>query len=241
MINLEDYRKPALQFSGGKDSLACLYLLRDQLDKLTVYWVDAGDGCPETHAVIEAVRPWIPHFVVVKSDSRKWRENNGIPSDVVPSSCHPMGVAYGMGRQRISNKFDCCIHNLMLPMHQRMLADGVDLVIRGTKLADTGVVPADGPTEDYTVCLPIKDWSHEDVFAYLKEVGAPTNPVYDFFKGISAPECLSCTAWWDDGKAAYLKERHPAQYEAYQGSLREIAFEIQKHVGDLVGELGQET
>lgn len=238
-IDLAAYSRPALHFSGGKDSLACLYLLKDQLDSVPVYWCNTGDPCPETLAVIEEVRQWVPHFYEVKSDVHTWKETYGWPSDLVAAKSHFLGVAYGMSDTRMTNRFDCCYYNLMLPMHERMIADGVDCVIRGTKLCDTGAVPAEGQTEHYTVLLPIKDWSHNDVFQYLKSVGAPANAIYDHFKSISAPECLHCTAWWDDNKAAYLKENHPQVLVDYRERLRGFKRIIDTHLDELVQELGE--
>lgn len=238
MIDLSAFKNPALHFSGGKDSLACLYLLKDQLDQLTVYWCNTGDPCPETEAVIDEVRAWIPNFVEINADVHQWKVVNGDPVDLVPSRSHFLGVAYGMSNVRLSNRFDCCFANLMLPMHQRMLADGVDCVIRGTKLCDTGTVPAEGPDDYYTILLPIKDWTHADVFAYLKEVGAPANAIYDHFTAVSAPECLNCTAWWDDNKAEYLRNRHPQTYNSYKSKLRIILSVVDTHLADIRHELG---
>lgn len=229
-------RRAALQFSGGKDSLACLYLLRPFLDRLTVYRLDTGDTIPETDATVAAVRAWIPNYVEITSDVAAWREEHGVPSDLVPAHSHWIGRAYGMGSAKISNRFDCCWNNLMRPMHERARADGVDLVIRGTKLADTGRLPAEGWVDGIEIWLPLRDFTHEDVFAMLRDVGAPISPVYEFATGISAPECMGCTAWWDDKKAQYLKQRHPKQYTIYQKNLRYIADAIAPHLRDLAEE-----
>ena len=237
MIDLAAYKKPALQFSGGKDSLACLYLLRDQLDGITVYHVDTGDQCPETAAVVAQVKEWVPHFATVRSDVGGWRQVNGYPTDLVPARAHMLGVAYGMSAFRLSNRFDCCFANLMHPLHARMVADGVDAVIRGTKQCDTGRIPAEGPTDYYDVVLPLRDWSHDDVFAFLERVGAPYNTIYDHYRAVSAPECLGCTAWWDDGKAAYLRAAHPEQFGVYRANLLKIAGVVSGHMADLYREL----
>lgn len=237
MIDFSIYSKPALQFSGGKDSLACLYLLQGQLDKITVYWVNTGDACPETARVVSEVREWVPKFVEVKTDAAAWRDQYGIPSDVVPANGHFLGLAYGLGKLRVSNRFDCCFFNLMQPLHQRMVVDAVDVVIRGTKLSDTGKLPHEGKSEFYDVVLPLRDWTNDQVFAYLAEVGAPRNEIYEHFKGISAPECLGCTAWWDDNKASYLKSRHPEKHVEYVVKLQAIRAELASHLRELETEL----
>lgn len=238
MIDLSPFQRPALQFSGGKDSLACLYLFKEQLPNLTVYWCNTGDPYPENLAIIEQVRSWIPNFVEIKSDVKQWRDTNGFPSDLVPARSHFLGIAYGMSPLKVSNRFDCCMANIMLPMHERMLQDGVDLVIRGTKTSDTGKLPADGDTPFYRILLPIRDWSHRQVFQFLKKVGAPHSVLYDYFRGSSAPECLGCTAWWDDGKARCLKALHPKVFTEYQKNLGDIAEEVYRSMKELDGELG---
>lgn len=237
MIDLSNFKRPALQFSGGKDSLCLLYLLREQLKDITVYRLSTGDEPPETLAVVDAVKGWIPNFVTVQTDSKSWRQVHGMPSDIVPARNHEIGIAYGMSSLRLSGRFECCSANLMLPVHERMLADGVDCVIRGTKICDTGKVPYEGESPWYMLLLPLRDWSHEQVFAYLKSVGAPHNPIYDLTKGASAPECLSCTAWWDDGKSAYLKARHPKAYQEYRVNVQAILHSVKTCIEDLEEEL----
>ena len=48
--------KTALQFSGGKDSLACIHLMRSHWDTLTVYHVDTGDLLPEVREIVDRRR-----------------------------------------------------------------------------------------------------------------------------------------------------------------------------------------
>lgn len=231
-------KKMALHFSGGKDSMACLYLLMPWVmsGRVHVYWLNTGDVVPETISVIERMREWVP-IIEVRTDAVGWRKQYGDPSDIAPASASPLGRMYGMSDERIVGRFDCCWHNLMRPMHERMVSDGIDIVIRGTKLSDTGRVPHVGDASDYEVMLPLMEWTHDDVFSYLKTVGAPVNPIYEHFTGISAPECLTCTAWWDDGKAAYLKARHPEKLNEYRASLQTIKAALRKHLADLDSEL----
>lgn len=231
-------RRAALHFSGGKDSLACLYLLRPWVEAgLPVYWACTGDTIPETLAVVESARQWIPDFREVRADVHSWKAQHGIPSDIVTAQSTWMGQQYGMSDTKLVGRFECCHANLMWPMHQRMLVDRVEVVIRGTKLADTGRVPASGATEHYDVVLPLEDWSHEQVFAFLRSRHVAISPVYDSFRSISAPECLHCTAWWDDGKGAYLKQLHPDKVAHYRMSLHAIRAELQRRVRELEFEI----
>ena len=227
-------RRTALQFSGGKDSLACLHLLRPWVEAgLPVYWACTGDTIPETLAVVGEVRTWVPDFREVHADVLAWKQEHGLPSDVVTAQATWLGQAYGMTGTKLVGRFDCCHANLMLPMHKRMLADGIEVVIRGTKLADTGKVPVVGQTEHYDVLLPLLNWSHEQVFDFLRSRAVPISAVYDSFKSISAPECLHCTAWWDDGKGAYLKQLHPDKVDQYRVGLQTIRTELQRRMAEL--------
>ena len=230
-------RTVALEFSGGKDSLACLMLLEPFLGDLTVYWLNTGDGCPETAAVTAWARARVPHFKEVRSDVKAWRAEHGMPSDLVPANNHAIGLMYGMASVKISNRFDCCSANIMLPLHAAVMADGCDLLIRGTKEADTGTVPFEGHHDGFEVWLPLRDWSHADVFEFLRDTGAPQNPIYDHFTALSAPECLGCTAWWGDGKAAYLKSLHPDHLATYRWNLRVISTALIGHMSELDAEL----
>ena len=231
-------RRVALQFSGGKDSLACLYLLRPFIERgLPVYWTHTGDTIPETLEVIEQVRAWVPDFRVIEVDVIAWKAEHGLPSDITTAQSSWIGQQYGMTGTKLVGRFECCWANLMQPMHQRMLADDIDMVIRGTKLADTGRVPASGATDCYDVVLPLEHWSHADVFEYLGQAGAPRSKVYDHFKSISAPECLHCSAWWDDGKAAYLKALHPDKVPQYQVNLQSVRAELARRMQELDSEL----
>lgn len=216
----------ALQFSGGKDSLAVAHLLRPEWDRLTFYHVDTGDLLPEVGEIVDAIEAIVPRFVRIETNSADWMQRFGMPSDLVPTTCTPAGMVIGAGSRRIVDRFDCCASNIMAPMHERMLADGVSLVIRGTKRADFAKMPAEnGPTGGgYDLWLPIIEWSHDDVFAYLREVGAPICRVYE--NKVNAPECATCPAWWSEGRAQYLKAYHPGLHARYQAKLALVANEV---------------
>lgn len=222
---LAPHENIALQFSGGKDSLAVAHLLRPYWDRLTFYHVDTGDLLPEVREIVSDMERQVPRFVRIASDSKAWAEVNGLPSDLVPHTGTLPAKMFG-AKTLISGRYECCGHNLWIPMHSRMVADGITLAIRGTKRCDVAKLPAvTGDTSmGYSLWLPIEDWSHDEVFAYLNSVGAPICRVYE--SAVNAPECATCPAWWTEGRAAYLARYHPELSAIYRRKLAAVAAEI---------------
>ena len=70
-----------LEFSGGKDSIACLMLLKDELHDITVLWADSGDAFPETVEQMEKVREMCPNFQIAKGNQPELIKENGYPAD----------------------------------------------------------------------------------------------------------------------------------------------------------------
>jgi phosphoadenosine phosphosulfate reductase len=223
------HERAAVGFSGGKDSLAVTYLLREFWPRITFYHVDAGDLLPEVREIVSMVEGMVPSFVRINTDAEAWTASHGLPSDLVPTTSTPAGMAMGMSRQPLTDRMDCCYANLMLPMHERMLADKVTLAIRGTKRADLPRLPAySGDTSlGYELWLPLEGWRHDEVFEYLRAVAAPICRVYEH--QVNAPECARCTAWWSEGRAAYLSKYHPALFDDYRARLALVAAEVAPH------------
>src|SRR5690349_5684046 len=102
--------KKILALSGGKDSMDCLHLMRDELE--AAIYVDTGFAYPETHAMIAYAETLIPvHRLVV--DRTKQHREHGLPSDVVPVEWTAVGQA--MTRPKpvlIQASVHCCLMNL---------------------------------------------------------------------------------------------------------------------------------
>lgn len=240
MSPLDRHSKIALAFSGGKDALACLYLLREHLDRMTVYHVDSGDLLPEVREIVDHVASFCPNFVRIQSDVNGWMVINGIPSDLVPHSAHFIGQMMGEGRTRLSSRYDCCYHNIMAPLLARIVSDGNTLVIRGSRASDMKKLPAKNghvfPEYGLELWLPIEAWTDADVFAYLRSVGAPIHRGYDYMA--TSPDCARCSAWWTEKRGAYLKKFHPALWTDYTNRLHAITMEIRGPLDNLTRELG---
>lgn len=221
---LDRHQRIALQFSGGKDSLAVLHLLRPHWERLTVYHVDAGDLLPEVREIVAGVESLAPHFIRIETNSRDWTARIAEPCDLIPHTATPLGIVLG-GRPLV-DRYTCCWNNLMKPMHERMVADGVTLAIRGTKRCDSKRMAAESGDKSlpYELWLPIQEWSHDDVFAYLRSIGAPVARLYEH--RVNAPECATCPAWAEEGRAAYLKAHHPELLAVYKTRLRSVAAQV---------------
>jgi 3'-phosphoadenosine 5'-phosphosulfate sulfotransferase (PAPS reductase)/FAD synthetase len=191
----------ALQFSGGKDSLACLYLHRDRWDEILVCWVNTGAAYPE---VVEYMRGWaarLPHFLEIASDQQAQIERNGYPSEVVPLNYSPFGRAHvkGVGALKIQSYFGCCAENIWFPMQAEMHRRGIRKIIRGQRRQErrTGIV-TNGyiDTQGIEYVLPIENWTEQQVFDYLREVGAELPPYYATER--TSRDCWDCTAYLDE-------------------------------------------
>lgn len=208
-----------MQLSGGRDSIACLYLMRPFWDRLTVYWCNTGAAFPETVALVDQVRAMVPHFVEILGDQPGTVARYGIPSDIVPASHTPIGIMASGGGQLIQDRYSCCANVIMVPLHARMVQDGITLVVRGQKNADSLKAPIRSGAVDLGIeyLFPIEDWTARQVMDYLRAEGAPIPRFYEMLDG--APDCMTCSAYWETGAAAYLKRYHRPHYEEVQARL----------------------
>jgi 3'-phosphoadenosine 5'-phosphosulfate sulfotransferase (PAPS reductase)/FAD synthetase len=235
---LDRHERIALCASGGKDSLAVVYLLRPYLHRLQVYHLDTGDLLPEVMEIARHVEAMAPNFVRVQTDAMGWIAKHGLPTDLMPHSAHPIGRAMGEDRIALVPRYECCWANLMQPLWDRIRADGNTLLIRGTKRIDMKRLPVPGGGNDSGVefWLPIEDWSNADVFAYLRSVGAPICRVYDTVT--NSPECARCSAWWGERRAEYLRQHHPELWRDYSRRMRAVLAELWSPLQALNHEIG---
>jgi phosphoadenosine phosphosulfate reductase len=227
---IDRHDRIALQFSGGRDSIACLYLMRPWWDRLTVYWCDTGAAYPETVSLVAKVREMVPNFAVIQGQQPAVIAGHGMPTDILPVSSTPMGIAGSGKGEPMQDRYSCCLRSIMLPLHQRMLDDGITLIIRGQKTADRlkGLLRSGDVDVGIEYLFPIEDWDSRKVMAYLRDQDAPIPRFYEVLN--SAPDCMTCSAYWEEGAMSYLKRYHHAQYQDNLGRLDRINKAVSEHI-----------
>lgn len=216
----------ALQFSGGRDSLACLYLLRPWWPRITVLWANPGAPMPETLEQMAEIRRQVPNFIEVRGEQPAFIERYGPPSDLVPVwQSFPGDALVSRPGKSVQSALACCFANFWRPMQAVVKGMGFTLLIRGQRDAEVRRNPAavDGAELDgVRFWLPLQDWAHEHVSEYLAAIGVRPPTYYQATR--ASVDCWSCTAYLDDnmGKLAYLTERHPAMASELRRHLRRV-------------------
>lgn len=227
---LSRHKVAVLQFSGGKDSLACLWLLEPFWSRITVAWGNAGDAFPETVALMEKVRALVPNFVEVKSNQPEQIRQMGYPTDVLPVRNHPtvMHIVHPHPRPPLQSFYACCRDNLWFPMLAKMDELGATLIIRGQRNAEVQHSPVRSGDVILGVeyLFPVEDWSNDRVHEYVKQtpLGLPAHYAYVN----TSLDCMHCTGhlFENFGKRRYMAEHHPRAHAEVSRRLDVIAQEI---------------
>lgn len=201
-----------LALSGGKDSMACLHLMQDDL--ACAIYVDTGYAYPETHKMIDYARTLI-EVHTIRSDRYGHNERNGIPADVVPVEWTVTGQAMtGPKSVTIQSALQCCFDNLSRPLLDAAKALGATSVVYGQRHQEQYKAPAQNGTvvEGITRLHPIEDWTTEQVLAYLDtKMEVPT-----YFRSLqrTSLDCYDCPAYGRVSKDlwAWTARHHPTLY-----------------------------
>ncbi len=216
----------ALHFSGGKDSLACLYLNRNRLGDILVMWLDTGKNFPCVLETIKRARAMCPNWETVHSDQDAVLREFGMPSDVVPVDSTAGAQQFVQRRGlKVQNYLDCCSRSQWMPLWRASMARGVTEIIRGQRADELHKAPVtDGQIVDgVKISLPVEKWSGAEVLRYLKQqMGElPEHLLLDH----SSMDCSDCTAYWPAlrNRREFVRLNYPemhAQQEARMQTLR---------------------
>jgi len=211
----EKHKEVVLLYSGGKDSLAVLLLLRPYWDRVNVVWVDTGNQFPEVYMHMEKVKALVPHFMTLRSNVNASIQAYGLPVDVVPMACTNFGIScFGKTPIRVRPMFECCNENIWMPMDQFFRCTRPTCVIRGDRASERVKGPSHWEGIDFE--FPIWDWTDEQVWEYLKENGTGLVEERHCMKHGTSLDCMSCTAYNKEvpERLEYLKKHHPDLHQS---------------------------
>jgi 3'-phosphoadenosine 5'-phosphosulfate sulfotransferase (PAPS reductase)/FAD synthetase len=206
----------ALAFSGGKDSMACFFLMKDKLD--CAIYVDTGFSYPETYELVDMVNVHLP-LHIVRPDRKGQNERYGSPSDVVPINWTSIGQQMaGPKPYAIQSYLQCCYENIGEPLLKKAKDLGVTELVYGQRNEESfKSTSRNGAVIDGITRLhPIEDWTTQQVFDYLET--KMTIPPHFRIKH-SSLDCYDCTAFERDSqdRLKWTAETYPQFYEAYAG------------------------
>ena len=211
------HKRATLMYSGGKDSLACLLLLKPYWDRLDVVWVNTGNQFPEVREHMKKVAKLVPHFTELHSNTPEYFRQNGFPVDVVPTRHTGMGqFIYGPTGLRVCSRFECCGVNIWQPLAQYQALHKPTCIIRGDRGEERVIGPREADGTEYA--FPIFDWTAEQVQELVRTAPKGLYQPRHELKAGSSLDCMTCTAYWDEHseRMRYLKEHHPELHLAQQ-------------------------
>lgn len=211
----EGHKEVLLFYSGGKDSLALLLLLRPYWDRVNVVWVDTGNQFPEVYRHMDKVKAMVPHFTTLRSNVNADIQANGMPVDVVPMSCTNFGInVFGKAPIRVRSMFECCNNNLWMPMQMYISSTRPTCVLRGDRSSER--VKGPNNWEGIEFAFPIWDWTDEQVWNFLKENGNGLVEERHCMRHGTSLDCMACSAYNKEipERLLYLKKHYPDLYES---------------------------
>jgi len=173
----------AIVTSFQADTLVLLDMARHINRDVRVITVDTGRLPQETHDLIDRIR-----------------EKYGIDVEVRhPEAAHvgAMVKRDGMNlfRASVAKRLLCCHIRKVLPL-QRAL-EGLDAWVTGLRRdqwatrSNIRKVDVDHDHGGLVKLNPLADWTHDDVWAYIREYDVPYHPLYD--RGFTSIGCVPCT------------------------------------------------
>lgn len=212
----------ALWLSGGKDSVACLYLHEADLPNIDVIWANTGKYLPEHLAWMKKLRALCPKWHEVRTDRDAQNADQGLPADVVPVRATAFGQQFsGPTKIKVQSYAACCYANISGPLWMKTKELGCDTVICGQREEEGHKAPRrDGDVIDGVTFLhPIEGWTKRDVMDYL---GSRIVPPEFYALEHSSLDCFDCTAYLaqSEDRAAYLKKNHPQHHRILVHRLR---------------------
>jgi 3'-phosphoadenosine 5'-phosphosulfate sulfotransferase (PAPS reductase)/FAD synthetase len=212
--------------------MACLHLLKDQLD--CAIYVDTGFSYPETRELLNYAAGLVPMHVV-QSDRAGQNARQGLPADILPVDWTVTGQAITTPKPvTLQHYIGCCLQNIALPLWEKAKALGVTHLVTGQRDQEAYRAPVrDGAVFEGIIRLhPIEVWTTEEVLTFLHT--KMTVPAHYAFKAQTSLDCYDCTGFVRESheRVTWMQTRHPALYDAYASRRDLLRMALREAVGD---------
>lgn len=195
----------AMTFSGGKDSLVALHLLRTLLSGTVpypVFSIDTGVKFPETVKFRDEIsRDWQLRLVVIR---------NAAPPATLKIA---------------ADKKACCQALKIEPLRQAIVAHDLQALITAirwdeseARAHEVQIAAKDNPP--HTRIQPLLHFTEADVWDYIHAFGLPYCPLYD--QGYRSLSCMPCTS--RDPGSAQERGGRAKEKEAIMEELRLLGY-----------------
>ena len=227
------HQKIALMFSAGRDSAACLKLLRAFIQRVYVIWADPGNPYPETIEYMKRIAGTVPHFFIARGNQPHFVKSVGRGADIVPFEAAALGHTITMSEgPRLVHTSDCCGANMWAPMNRTITDSGASGVIQGVKECDEWRGPMHSVIRGCEYHYPIFKWTTEEVMEFL---GDDVPPSYQ--RGLkSSLDCMDCVGYLrhNPGRMRDLESRYPETYSEIRPVLRWMKHQAMRNLNDLM-------
>lgn len=234
--------KVAVAFSGGRDSLVALHLVRQRRPDVQVVFVNTGIEFPETITYVRKLaKEWRINLHEARPKRNFWKlaRERGLPIG---------GRGNGFFMKDLAQKADvklanaCCNQLKITPARQFYSEVGTEGVVTGLRVdeslmrklnfADYGALRF---SRDYgtLVAWPLYAWLQPDIDAYVARHTLPLNPIYGM--GHQRVGCWSCMhdMLYPDSRLFKLKETHPGMYHTLKRQFGDDMLRVLKVWGNV--------
>jgi len=228
---LSRHENIVFMFSGGKDSLACLFLLKPYLHKINVIWVNTSNFFPENIELVKKHTKDLPKFIEIKTDVNTFKKMYGMPTDILPTGASIVAQSMnGESGLRLVSGYDCCASNMWIPAFNKTVELGVTLIIRGQRNEESTKSPLRSGNIDAGIemLFPIEKWLKQDVLDYLASQGEEVPEWFDFTE--SSLDCINCTAFLSGiaDRREYMEKYHNIEHRNNNANIRNIIDIVEK-------------
>lgn len=190
-------------FSGGKDSLVVLDLVRHNYPDVAVMFGDTGVEFPETKRyVLDLRRQWDLNLVITKPDKYNFWDCVNL---------------FGWPDIRYRSHAHCCYYLKERPAKLAIRSNSWGAMFTGETASESYNRMMTAKSKGicfhhskFKCCKvrPILWWTEAEVWAYIRALGLPYNPLYDC--GTQRVGCMMCTAYL--GWESQLRRLNPKMY-----------------------------